>query len=108
MGAKRSRVKLPPDEYDKLRTAVMYRDNKRCKVCKSRNNLHAHHIVFRSQGGDDCSFNLLTVCNDCHEAIHDRYVIILPLNEDQPINADEGVKIFRVNNWKPKYIARGF
>lgn len=99
--AKHSRVKLPLKEYKQLCEQVHVRDKWRCTVCKWRQDLHAHHIVFRSQGGDDASYNLLTVCHDCHEAIHDRYVIIMPLREGV-INADEGVKLLRVNGWKPK------
>jgi hypothetical protein len=71
-------------------------------VCRIREPLHAHHIVFRSHGGDDASYNLLTVCSDCHSAIHARFVIVLPLEEGEPINADEGIKIMRVNSWQPK------
>jgi hypothetical protein len=104
MGSKRSRLKLPLKEYKLLCNEVFERDNWRCRVCRYRHDLHAHHIVFRSQGGPDASHNLLTICSDCHEAVHNRYVIIACVTGeiDAPINADEGVKIIRVNGWKPK------
>jgi 5-methylcytosine-specific restriction endonuclease McrA len=101
-GTKKSRLKLSKKEYAKLRYEVAQRDKLRCKVCRVRENLHTHHIIFRSHGGSDASWNLLTVCFDCHEAIHNRYVIILPLRDGEQINADEGVKLMFVNNWKPK------
>jgi hypothetical protein len=100
---KRSRLKLPHAEYKKLCELVYERDRWRCILCKYRMDLHAHHVVFRSQGGDDATYNLITVCSDCHEAIHNRFVIILSLDGDnEPINADEGVRQLRVNGWKPK------
>jgi hypothetical protein len=50
------------------RYAVFERDGWRCRVpgCTSRRNLHAHHIVFRSQGGSDEIDNLVTVCATHH------------------------------------------
>ena len=30
-----------------------------------------HHIIFRSQGGDESDENMLEVCRDCHAKIHD-------------------------------------
>jgi hypothetical protein len=43
---------------------VFARDGWRCAVpaCSSRRNLHDHHIVFRSQGGDNARNNRVTVC----------------------------------------------
>ncbi len=91
---KRSRLKLPTDEYRVLCRSVHSRDGWRCRIphCKARTGLHAHHVVFRSQQGDDASYNLLTVCNHHHEEIHQYRIIILPLKEGEEINCDEGVK----------------
>jgi hypothetical protein len=33
--------------------------NEPCERCERRRGAHAHHIVFRSQGGDDARWNLL-------------------------------------------------
>ncbi|MEE9278876.1 MAG: hypothetical protein V3V67_01750 [Myxococcota bacterium] len=43
---------------------IMARDGWRCLVpgCSSYRNLHAHHIVLRSQGGGDEDANQLTLC----------------------------------------------
>ena len=43
---------------------VFARDGWRCAVpaCSSRRNLHDHHIVFRSRGGDNTRDNRVTVC----------------------------------------------
>ena len=43
---------------------VFARDGWRCAVpaCSSRRNLHDHHILFRSRGGDNARDNRITVC----------------------------------------------
>jgi hypothetical protein len=55
------------------RDPVFARDGWRCAVpaCSSRRSLHDHHIVFRSQGGDNARDNRVTVCAWHHlRAIH--------------------------------------
>src|SRR3970282_666873 len=51
---------------------VFTRDGWRCQVpgCGSRAHLHAHHIVFRSRGGPDADWNLVTACETHHRMIH--------------------------------------
>ncbi len=46
------------------RDPVFARDGWRCAVpgCSSRRNLHDHHIVFRSHGGDNARDNRVAVC----------------------------------------------
>jgi 5-methylcytosine-specific restriction endonuclease McrA len=51
---------------------VLERDGERCQRCGAEDGLHVHHIVFRSQGGTHDEDNLVTVCNNCHEDIHQR------------------------------------
>jgi hypothetical protein len=48
------------------------RDGWRCQApgCGSRAQLHAHHVIFRSSGGPDDGWNLVTICLSCHEMIH--------------------------------------
>lgn len=50
------------------RDPVFERDGWRCAVpgCSSRRNLHDHHVVFRSQGGDNSRDNRITVCAAHH------------------------------------------
>lgn len=99
---KRARIKLPPDQYKVLTRKVMSRDGFKCRCCGSRNNLTAHHITFRSQGGDDVEYNLITLCSqNCHEAIHSRHLVILPLAEGQDIEAGKGVKWLYLDGWLP-------
>jgi len=72
-----SRLKLELKEYAKLAKQVIARDNFKCRVCISRQRLQAHHIVYRSHGGDDAAENLLTVCNKCHRLIHDNRLLLI-------------------------------
>ncbi len=68
MGFKKKR--LSKEDYIRLVFAVMERDKWRCTECKSRNNLQAHHKIFRSAGGADELGNMQTLCHACHEEKH--------------------------------------
>jgi predicted restriction endonuclease len=100
----RSRLALPPKEYKRVKLGVFAREKYRCRVCGQRKGLDPHHIIKRSHGGDDASWNLLGVCRNCHDAIELYWVLVVAKNgdPDAPINADEGVRIILVNKqWKP-------
>ncbi len=51
---------------------VRRRDGHCCQApgCTGRGKLHVHHLVFRSHGGSDESWNLVLVCSACHRLIH--------------------------------------
>ena len=53
-----------------LRQEVYERDGWKCRHCSCRMNLDPHHVVFRSQGGENSANNLLTLCRRCHDDIH--------------------------------------
>jgi 5-methylcytosine-specific restriction endonuclease McrA len=63
-------VRLAAREYDELRERVLRRDFWRCQFCGSMTNLEVHHQQFRSQSGEDCEDNLITLCTDCHSFLH--------------------------------------
>jgi hypothetical protein len=46
---------------------LFYRE---CVLCGKTQNIHVHHILFRSHGGDDVEANLCGLCLGCHESIH--------------------------------------
>ena len=50
--------------------AVLTRDGWRCRFCKRRNSLHVHHIIYRSQGGEDSLANLVALCYAHHDMVH--------------------------------------
>ncbi len=66
-------VRLGNHDYQRLRERVLRRDGWRCQLCGSGTNLEAHHQTFRSHSGEDSGDNLITVCNDCHSSLHDRW-----------------------------------
>lgn len=94
------RLRLDPIAYKKLVKEVHKRDHWRCRVpgCGRRNNLHAHHIIFRSAGGDDLEENLVTVCRGCHEALHNRQLFIVEFGN---INGKHHVGWTFMNGWQP-------
>jgi hypothetical protein len=65
---------------DTLATSVYQRDGWTCQMptCRSLGPLHAHHVWWRSAGGPDEAYNLLTLCERCHVLVHERKVVILP------------------------------
>jgi len=67
-----SQVKLANGGYKALRIQVLQRDDWRCQVCGRCENLEVHHQDFRSHQGSDNDENLITLCNPCHRAAHDR------------------------------------
>ena len=57
--------------FENTKKYVYWRDGYKCQHCgKSDTQLHAHHIVFRSNGGSDRPENLITLCEDCHKKLH--------------------------------------
>ena len=60
-------------DFYNTKAYVLHRDNYQCqnKECKEKTNkLEVHHTVFRSKGGTDSPGNLITLCADCHAALH--------------------------------------
>lgn len=56
---------------ENLRLACLIRDDFICQKCGKKNmRLDAHHIVWTTKGGKDGIYNLITLCEDCHNKIH--------------------------------------
>ena len=69
---KPTRIKLKGKPYDDLCAKVKHRDMYTCQLCRhSCIPSSVHHVIFRSQGGEDVMENLLTVCWRCHRDLHD-------------------------------------
>ncbi|MGD9581635.1 MAG: HNH endonuclease [Vampirovibrionia bacterium] len=47
--------------------------NHKCQYCGSANVVSAHHIIFRSDDGDDALENLISLCFTCHRRVHDGF-----------------------------------
>lgn len=57
--------------FGNAKAACLNRDDYKCQHCKTKKGtLHAHHIVYRSQGGADTLDNLITLCEECHNKLH--------------------------------------
>jgi hypothetical protein len=50
--------------------------------------------------------NLLTVCNHCHDAIHNRYILIEAENDGEPLNANGKLKFKFLAGWRPGWQPR--
>ena len=69
---KRPRLRLDQEAYKELHQKVLRRDGWRCQCCGAAKNLQVHHMQSRSLLGDDAEENLITLCADCHQRIHER------------------------------------
>ena len=57
--------------YTNARKHALVRDNYTCQCCGKKNcRVEAHHIVFRSKNGSNDLENYITLCEDCHKAVH--------------------------------------
>ena len=56
-----------PEWYDRRRR-VLLRDNHRCQSCLELPATQVHHLTYRHLGNEPL-FELVSVCNDCHERI---------------------------------------
>jgi hypothetical protein len=93
-------LRLPPNEYAELCAKVLARDEWRCRHCKFRQNLHVHHIVFRSEMGPDETWNLVTLCHACHSGVHQGKLYI---DEETPGKGADSELIFtRCEGWRPE------
>lgn len=68
--------------------------------------ISAHHILFRSQGGDDMLENLITLCVKCHDAVHQRELLVTQVDGEgevitKSINANLAVQFVSIRGWKP-------
>jgi 5-methylcytosine-specific restriction endonuclease McrA len=73
MYPKQGRTRLSPVKRNELYAEVLERDNYQCQApgCAGNALDPPHHIIYKSHNGSDCSWNLVTLCQDCHRMIHD-------------------------------------
>ena len=61
----------PTKGYYNVKAAVLNRDNHTCQICGAKNTqLQVHHIISKKDGGSNRMKNLVTLCKDCHDKIH--------------------------------------
>jgi 5-methylcytosine-specific restriction endonuclease McrA len=52
------------------RTEVFERDHRRCRFCGTLDDLHLHHIHYRSESPDHRVDNLIVLCAAHHSTVH--------------------------------------
>lgn len=56
--------------WAQLRKAALIRDNHVCQGCLVRRATQVHHRDYSRFGGGEMLFDLISVCDQCHDAIH--------------------------------------
>ena len=54
-----------------FREKVLWRDGYQCQRCGSSDHLQAHHIQHKAHGGSNTPHNGITLCETCHQALHE-------------------------------------
>ena len=65
--------------------ALRERSRGQCEACGKERAMHAHHVQYRSRGGDSSLKNLAHLCAGCHNRVH---------------NGDPKFAKFRRNSWE--------
>ena len=60
----------PQYGFENVKEYVRCRDGYKCRKCGSKTHLEVHHIVQRKDGGSNRPDNLVTLCHECHAALH--------------------------------------
>ena len=64
-------------EFSSRKEAIRNRDNYTCQCCGKKNiRLEVHHIIYRSNDGTNDENNLITLCEKCHNKVHNEKLII--------------------------------
>lgn len=61
---------LKTDQWHEVSAARKYMDGNTCVCCGSNEQLAAHHVVYPGKWSDTTTDHLVTLCKDCHTAIH--------------------------------------
>lgn len=64
--------KRAPRQGDPGLLAILKIEHDECELSGATGDLHLHHVIFRSQGGDDVRGNIICLSQALHEAYHQR------------------------------------
>ncbi|MFX0065655.1 MAG: RNA-guided endonuclease IscB [Candidatus Hermodarchaeota archaeon] len=59
--------------YENIKAYVRARDKHTCQLCQGKSHdprLECHHIVPKKDGGTDIPTNLIVLCKECHDQVH--------------------------------------
>lgn len=79
------------------RRIARHRDGNRCRWCGTTKALSLHHVIYRSEGGPDKAYNLLTLCRPHHEQAHSNKHLYQPvllhvLRSSKPITVPQALE----------------
>ena len=85
---------------ENLRLACLMRDNFTCQKCGEKEILlEAHHIVWTTKSGKDSIYNLITLCENCHDKVHKK-------GESSKVRLKDGKVITGMDGYKDKIAQR--
>ena len=82
--------KGPLYQYSNFKEYIKVRDKYTCQNCKGKSkdkHLEVHHIIYKSNGGNDDLKNLILLCKTCHNKVHSN-IITLSTNVKRAIYKD--------------------
>ena len=75
-----------------VKAFVLNRDNYTCQKCKAKNTkLQVHHILYKSQRGTDTPSNLITLCSNCHDKVHNNEFVIKGIKSKTKYATEMGI-----------------
>lgn len=83
--AKQQQVKDRLRNWLSVKKAVFARDGRQCRACGARKDVDAHHIRFRSAGGEDSPENVAAICRSCHDDIHGYRLSVVGTNANKTL-----------------------
>jgi queuine/archaeosine tRNA-ribosyltransferase len=63
---------LNSDQWKLVRSRILKRDNFSCKRCGNVHRIEVHHLTY-IRFGRELPSDLVTLCRDCHQAVHDHH-----------------------------------
>ena len=72
---------LQSSEWHRKRQERLIVDDFNCQLCSYTNNLQVHHKTYKNIFNEDVEHDLVTLCSDCHTAIHEKYGYPQNLND---------------------------
>lgn len=63
---------LQTDSWKERRRKVLFRDKYLCQACLYQRAAHVHHLTYERVFNEPL-FDLIAVCEPCHESIHNKY-----------------------------------
>lgn len=64
------------NEHRRAIALAKIREGYICELCPSELEIHGHHIMDYSFGGEATPENILVICKVCHDEVHSGKIII--------------------------------